>query len=224
MIDLLAERLKPVAPHLKLNSAREYLQWTLLQGIDDAGCWANLAFTGGTALRVVFGNKRFSEDLDFSLVKREGYDTGDLCRALLQRLERLSLKAGASDVKDRKAVGSFFIRISNLLHPLGIAREKGQKLSIKIEVDKNPPAGGRVEEYLFQDPILFYVNHYDLPSLFATKLHAFLFRGYDKGRDYYDLLFLLGRKARPNLSVFRNAVRHTHPRAGLVTEASPSAA
>ncbi len=68
-----------------------------------------------------------------------------------------------------------------------------------------------MQEFLFQDPILFMINHFDPPSLFATKLHAFLFRGYDKGRDYYDLFFFLGKKTIPSLPLFQAAVRQTHP-------------
>ena len=33
----------------------------------------NLAFVGGTALRVLYDLRRYSEDLDFSLVKKQGY-------------------------------------------------------------------------------------------------------------------------------------------------------
>lgn len=101
---------------------------------------------------------------------------------------------------------------------------KAEKLSIKFEVDTRPPSGGTVQEFLFQDPILFMISHFDMASLFATRLHAFLFRGYDKGRDYYDLFFFLRKKVVPSLGLFRAAAKQTHPDLAFPTLASVLAA
>lgn len=211
MIDVLREHISKVLPSHRQNALREYLQWLLLQAMDDGGYRRHLAFTGGTCLRLIFKTRRFSEDLDFSLTHRRGYDTFALQETLLQRIRRLGMRAEGSPVKDNKIVTSFFIHFEELLYLLNLSPQKTQKLSIKIEVDKNPPTGAKVEEFLFQDPVPFLVNHLDLPSLFATKLHAFLFRRYDKGRDYYDLFFFLGRRVMPSLKLFQMAVRQTHP-------------
>lgn len=43
---------------------REYLQVKILQGIFESKQASNLSFLGGTALRIVHGNSRFSEDID----------------------------------------------------------------------------------------------------------------------------------------------------------------
>lgn len=50
------------------------------------------------------------------------------------------------------------------------------------------------------------MTHFDLPSLFSTKLHALLFRGFDKGRDFYDLIFFLRKRIQPNLLLLNHAV------------------
>ena len=47
---------------------REYLQARILQALQDRGAFQRWAFLGGTALRVLYGLPRFSEDLDFSLI------------------------------------------------------------------------------------------------------------------------------------------------------------
>lgn len=211
MIEILRTHLASYPPHQQLNALREYIQWLILQTMDDAGFRTHLAFTGGTCLRVVFGLPRFSEDLDFSLVVKKGYDTRQLNAALLRRLGLRGLETESSAIKDQKTVASFFLRFEGLPHALGLSPMKSEKLSIKIEVDTRPHPGAVVEEYLFQEPILFMVNHLDLPSLFATKIHAILFRGYDKGRDYYDLFFFLRKKVTPSLRLFQAAVRQTHP-------------
>ena len=211
MLDVLRAHIAKETPQQRLNAVREFLQWVILQALDDSGYRKHLAFTGGTCLRVVFGINRFSEDLDFSLVQKKGFDIRVLNQALLLRLCRLGLKVDSSPVKDVNTVASFFLRFAELLQPLGLSALKSEKLAIKFEVDMRPPKGGKVEEYLFQDPILFLINHFDLSSLFATKLHALLFRDYDKGRDYYDLFYFLRKKIVPSLVLFQAAVKQTHP-------------
>ena len=84
-------------------------------------------------------------------------------------------------------------------------------IKIAVKVDRNPPKGSVAADFFFNGPLLFTINHYDLPSLFAGKLHALLFRKYAKGRDYYDLLFYLRKKTPFNLELFRNAARQTEP-------------
>jgi predicted nucleotidyltransferase component of viral defense system len=211
MMDALRDHLVALPAHQRLNGAREYLQRLLLQVIDQEEFRKGLAFTGGTALHIVYGTRRFSEDLDFSLVQPDGYDTSALSRAMNKRLYQQGLKPEIGNLKEEKTVASFFIRFVDLLYPLKLSPNKDQKLTIKVEVDKRPPAGGEIEETLIQEPLFFLTNHFTLPSLFATKIHAILFRRYTKGRDYYDLLFYLGKKIRPNLKLFQNAAAQTHP-------------
>ena len=43
---------------------REYLQCKILQAIFESNHASKLSFLGGTALRIVHGNNRFSEDID----------------------------------------------------------------------------------------------------------------------------------------------------------------
>jgi Ser/Thr protein kinase RdoA (MazF antagonist) len=50
------------------------------------------------------------------------------------------------------------------------------------------------------------VGVHDLPSLMAGKLHAVLARSYTKGRDWYDLLWYLGKKVEPNTGFLQNAL------------------
>lgn len=213
MIDAIRAYLSALPVPQRLNGLREYLQWMVLQLLDESGHRASLIFTGGTCLRVVHGIARFSEDLDFSVAPKKDWDLAKVRWDLLSHLERRGIEVEISRPSaEGRVVGSFWIQFPNLLFPLGLCTQRTQKLSLKFEVDQNPPNGGHVEEFFRQDPLPFLVNHYDLPSLFATKAHALLFRGFDKGRDYYDLLFFLGRKVKPNLKLFQNAVRQTHPK------------
>jgi hypothetical protein len=63
-------------------------------------------------------------------------------------------------------------------------------VKIKIEVDREPPQGFETEEKLLIRPFSFYVKCFTRPCLFAGKLHALLYRKWNKrvkGRDWYDL-------------------------------------
>ena len=95
---------------------------------------------------------------------------------------------------------------------LGLSGHAAQNLSIKIEVDSNPPLGWRTETTLVNKTYLFSLVHFDLPSMYATKLHACFFRKYTKGRDFYDLIWYLGKKTRPNYAVLNNAIKQTEGR------------
>ena len=52
-----------------VNALREILQYMALLGLWRAKFFEHAAFYGGTALRVLHGLDRYSEDLDFSLIK-----------------------------------------------------------------------------------------------------------------------------------------------------------
>ena len=81
---------------------------------------------------------------------------------------------------------------------------------IKLEIDTNPPKGSKLELSLVNEmTFVFTVTHFDLPSLFATKLHACFYRKYTKGRDFYDLIWYLGKKVTPNFTVLNNAIEQT---------------
>ena len=55
------------------NAAREVVQELALLGLWRGGFFSHAAFYGGTALRIFHGLRRFSEDLDFTLLA-EGPD------------------------------------------------------------------------------------------------------------------------------------------------------
>ena len=80
------------------------------------------------------------------------------------------------------------IRFRDILFSLGLSQHSSEKLMIKLEIDSNPPPGAKTENHLINNPYLFQIKAYDLPSIFSGKLHAVLYRKYVKVSDYYDLL------------------------------------
>jgi predicted nucleotidyltransferase component of viral defense system len=209
VIDLLKQELEKVnSAEEKFNRMREFLQILLLKVVYDAGYFENLAFTGGTALRVLFGLRRFSEDLDFSLISKKGYNFSKLNADLMRGLELNGFQADMKPKEDRAVHGSF-VKFPGLLKELALSALKDQKFSIKFEIDTNPPQGGHVARALVNKTFVFTVCHFELSSLFATKLHACFYRKYTKGRDFYDLLWYLGKKTVPNFVLLNNAIQQT---------------
>lgn len=53
------------------EALREILQEIVLLGLYRGGFFDHALFYGGTALRILYGLDRFSEDLDFSLIETD---------------------------------------------------------------------------------------------------------------------------------------------------------
>jgi len=209
MIDVIRQKISEARSYEeKFNKAREFLQLLVLKIIFDRKYFNNIAFVGGTALRVLYNHKRFSEDLDFSLVEKKGYSFRSLAGGLKNDLKQYGL-AVEIPVKDKNTVNSSMMKFPELLNELGLSNIKGQKLAVKLEVDTNPPKGWKLALTPVSSSFVFAVSHFDLPSLFATKIHACFFRKYSKGRDFYDLAWYFGRRIKPNYELLNNAIRQT---------------
>jgi predicted nucleotidyltransferase component of viral defense system len=201
----------------KVNRAREFLQIVILKIFYDKQTLDCLSFTGGTALRILFDLRRFSEDMDFSLIKKERYNFADIERELVSGLKLHGLNVEGKSNKENN-VNSLFLRFSELLKPLGISPLSGQKLTIKLEIDTNPPSGGNLVNTLVNKTYMFNVLHFDLSSLFSTKLYACFYRKYIKGRDYYDLLWYVEKKIKPNYILLNNAIAQTQGNTPVINE------
>lgn len=198
-------------PGQGLNLLREYLQAHILRSLHECEAFRSVAFVGGTALRFLHGLQRFSEDLDFSVVCAEEYEG----REWMAKVKRDLTLAGFDPLvtwNDRKAVHAGWIRLAGILNEAGLSPMPEEKLSIKLEIDTSPPAGARCERRVVTRHVTFLLQHYDLPSLMAGKLHAILARKYAKGRDWYDLVWYLSQRSpvEPNVELLQNALDQTH--------------
>ena len=203
----------PVTPLDWTHAIREVVQEIALLGLWRSGFFEEAAFYGGTALRIFHGLNRFSEDLDFSLLEEGGSVRLESALASV-RTELaawgLSFEAESKSSGNRTGIESAFLKGNtriNLLN-VGVPEElnryfpHNQKVTIKLELDTTPPplASTEVKTHLLPTP--FQVRLYDLPSLFAGKLHALLFRDWKsrvKGRDFYDFVWYISRRVPVNL-------------------------
>jgi len=198
---------------------REYLQNYLLFLLQKGKYSLDLYFVGGTALRFLFRTRRFSEDLDFSAA--ESWRPGEFADMVDHLSVWLEEAAYAFSLRKRthKNVQSAQFRFSELLLAAGLAQRKEQNLSIHLEIDSRPPRGATGEKTVsgFYMPVL--LQHYDLPSLLAGKIHALLTRPYTKGRDLHDLFWFRTRHRdlQPNLTLLNNALEQTGYKDGRLT-------
>jgi len=197
-------------PRLSLNKLREYLHHVILRELFEQNVLDELVFHGGTALRILYDLRRFSEDLDFHLKEKSLFDLKGIAQKIKKHLDmqgyQLSLKGSSAD-----NVQSVFIKFERILEEAHLTSQGREKMRVKIEVDTNPPQGFRTESSLVHKFLPFGVIHHDKTSFLAGKLHAVLQRSYTKGRDYYDLWFYLSKwkDMLPNLLYLNNALKQT---------------
>ncbi len=213
-----------------LRALREVMQEIALLGLWRSKFFEKAAFYGGTALRVLYGLDRFSEDLDFSLLeKNAGFEPVDYAEALKKELASFGF---AVEIEGRvkqadSAIRSAFLKADTRTQMIAVGFDEGlvgkvhrnRVLKIRLEVDTDPPAGAVTEMKHLLRPIPFAVRTFSLPDLFAGKMHAVLCREWRsrvKGRDWYDLVWFAAYHPELRLSHLEQRMRQT----GHWTEAS----
>ena len=174
----------------KRNAIFEVNQQVILAGLYNGGFFDVAAFYGGTCLRIFHGLQRFSEDMDFSLLAPD--DKFDFTKYFQPIIDEFAIVGREVEIKkkDKKGFGkveSAFLKDNTDVYDVSFQTDKSIK--IKIEVDTQPPMNFRTEQKLLLLPHSFMTRCFPLPSLFAGKMHALVYRGWKnrvKGRDWYD--------------------------------------
>ena len=206
-----------------VNALREILQELALLGLWRSKFFEHAAFYGGTALRVLHGLDRYSEDIDFSLLAPDpGFSLGQYGESLAREIGSFGFRVEFEQRAPARgtAIESAFLKADTLNQFLVIeadpgllaGRHPGSALRIKLEVDTDPPGGFETESRYLLRPIPFAVRTYRLPDLLAGKLHAILCRKWGtrvKGRDWYDLAWYAGRHPRVRLSHLEARMRQS---------------
>lgn len=205
------------------NAIREIIQEIALSGLSHAGFFKKAAFYGGSCLRIFYGLNRFSEDLDFALLKSDQtFKLDDYFDTLKNEFLSfgIDINIEAKVKKTSTPVQSAFLKGNTLMlfmsfFPKSDDAKKivsSQRIKIKLEIDTDNPAGGKTENKYRMLPSPYEVQVFDEPTLFAGKIHAILCREYKhnvKGRDYYDYLFYAGRNTAINIKYLENKLKNT---------------
>lgn len=220
MIDVLKQQLtEGMTYNMKLNTTKEFLQTLCLKIMNDKKMFDFATFLGGTALRIIHQARRFSEDLDFSSRHKAGIDLQSINNNFIKGFTRFGFDLTTKS-KSTGAVKSILLKFPGLMKELELSDMTSQNITIKWDIDTNPPQGAVFEHSIVQKTVMMTVTHYDLPSLFTGKLHACLFRNYLKGRDWYDMVWYLTKKINPNIPFLNNAIAQTQGKSPDITHKS----
>lgn len=206
-----------------IQALREIIQEVALLGLWRAKFFEHAAFYGGTALRILYGLDRFSEDLDFSLLApTDRFDLAKYTRFLEEELASFGFNVKVEKVGKavEPAVQSAFLKANTRNELLVIETGEefakqipaGKVLRIKLEVDTEPPLGFHTETRYLLKPVPFAIRCYTLPNLFAGKMHALLFRKWRnrvKGRDWYDFIWYAANHPELHLAHLEQRMRQT---------------
>jgi predicted nucleotidyltransferase component of viral defense system len=180
---------------------REYLQYKILEIIYEGPYAEQLIFLGGTCLRLVHHNQRFSEDLDFDSLALSKNEFNEITENISNRLERMGYQVETKSAG--KNTFHCYIRFPGLLFQQGLSGYIEEKILIQLDTE--------AQEFDFV-PDLPILNKFDvfcrihttpLPVLMAQKCYAILNRKRNKGRDFFDLVFLMGKSVSPDLTYLK---------------------
>lgn len=172
------------------NAQREVMQKVALAGLSRGGFFKHAAFYGGTCLRIFHKLRRYSEDMDFSLIKKDdNIHIENFFQPIVDEFKAIGMPVEIVK-KDKKTFGrveSAFLKENTETYDIKFQTRKTHK--VKIELDTDPPLHFSTEQKLLFEPYSFSVNCFVLPDLFAGKMHALVYRAWQrriKGRDWYD--------------------------------------
>jgi hypothetical protein len=188
---------------------REYLQFKILEIVFNGPHANKLVFLGGTCLRIVHGNQRFSEDLDFDNLLLLESEFAEISANITVQLDRMGYETETKLVA--KGAYHCHIRFPRLLFAQGLSGFEEEKILIQLDTE------AQHFDYIAEKPIL---NKFDvftkivatpLPLLMAQKCYSILNLPRNKGRDFFDLVFLMGRNITPDMAYLSQKINIATP-------------
>lgn len=217
---IIQERLnnyKSLSKQDELNALKEIYQEVALSGLARSDFFKFAAFQGGTALRIVHQLKRFSEDFDFVLLtSSESFRWKSYLKAIEVEFNSFGVSL---EIKERNAakgpIKTAFLKEDSFARILELTYDRlpsdEQKITIKLEIDTQPPGGSTFQNAFLNYPYPFSILVQDFPSLFASKCHALLCRKYEKGRDWFDFIWYLSKNIPINYLLLKNSLYQSGP-------------
>ena len=176
---------------------KEYLQLLILDHLSTTPYINKVAFIGGTNLRLIQGIDRFSEDLDFDCKELSEEEFMAMTDSVVSYLRQNNIDVETRDKANPKLTA--FRRnlyFPEMLFDLGLTGHKEERLLLKVEAQDQGVTYQPVVANINRMGFFFSVQVPPLDVLCAMKFAAILSR--QKGRDFYDAIFLLS-KTKPNL-------------------------
>ncbi len=207
-----------------INALKEIFQEIALLGLWRAKFYEKAAFYGGSALRILYGLDRFSEDLDFTLTKpSKQFDLTPYNEAITAELNSFGFDVSVQGKQKQhdSNIESAFIKAQTQKQLIIIEAPNTitshihnmHTIKIKMEVDTDPPGKFDTEVKNVLLPIPYSIKTVTQPDLFAGKIHALLCRPWQKrvkGRDWYDFYWYISRQIPVNLIHLQERLRQSN--------------
>ena len=171
---------------------KEYLQLLILDYISTTPYIRKITFIGGTSIRLIKGIDRFSEDLDFDCKDLSHEEFTAMTDGIVQFIRHNGITAEVRD-KDNSRLKAYRrnIYFPELLFNMGLTGHRDERFLIKVESQDQlvhyPSEIVNIKGCGFFIPMPVPPD----PVLCAMKVSAMLDR--QKGRDFYDAMFLLSQ-------------------------------
>lgn len=152
MIETLQKRLdqfNATDPLSEEQALKQILQEVSLYALWRIDFFKIAAFQGGTSLRILHGLPRFSEDLDFILIKPwDDFSWMSYEKGFKAVMNEFGIQCEFSDRgKMDRVVREAMLKDDSIAHQLNVSfsGNPNRKLKVKMEIDTNPLAGSGFE-------------------------------------------------------------------------------
>jgi len=197
---LTKNQLNDLSKKYKINETvilREYIQLLALNKIYSFPKSSNIFFKGGTCLHLAYKAPRFSEDLDFNV----GMDQNDFLVFIKIPFKELEKENGFI-IREKKTLAgkTFLLKYETTLI--------GGAIYVKFDFSFREKTLDPQKNIIETDfPVLFnnYINCLSEEEILSEKVRAILTR--DKGRDFYDLWFLLSKNINLNFDFINKKLK-----------------
>lgn len=179
----------------KRNLLREYLQYIILEIIYRSDYGNRLIFMGGTAIHMIHGNQRFSEDLDFD---NRGLNEGDFTKLSIEVSRKLKLLGYQAEISNRFS-NAFrcLIKFPGIFYQYNLSGHTREKMTIQLDTETQNIDYKAQSVLISNFDILLKIRAVPADILLAQKILAILKRSRPMGRDFFDVIFLFS-KTKPN--------------------------
>lgn len=182
---------------------REYLQYKILESISKNKLSSKLVFIGGTALRIIYDNQRFSEDLDFDNYNLTAEEFSNLCNDIANDL-RLE---GIESEQRLVTKGSYrcYLKFPSILQELKLSGHSQEKFLVQINTMTKDYKYNIDTPTINKFDVTTKVNCAPLDVLLSKKIEAIFGRKSPKGRDYFDFVWAIAQ-CEPNYDYLKNSL------------------
>jgi len=194
------------------NALKEDLQYYVLNFIYHHPKYSNWTMYGGSALRICHNLNRMSVDLDFEITESCTEEFLNNLKTEIETHFSNTYDTGAEFLTIKLVHGRGLRLNLNIGDELGIGHPSKQ-VHVKIDLNQFTAPKTVIERIpINSDQLSFVIKTYNMSALMASKIAAIFLRGTrgiddaiyeEKGRDIYDLLWYMQKKALPDLDYLK---------------------